>query len=108
MTMNATNRTPAHARGPVYGWSDVFVLSADTGPEASGPLAAPPDCASAEQYRSAVRERYVTNPATRQQLLILARHVAGDAHRRALPVTGPFAEEARAILAAIATQAKRA
>lgn len=82
-------------------WTGQFVLNADTHSEATGPLAAPPECASADVYRTALRERFATNPAIRQQLAVLARHVAGVGARRALPVRGPFADEARAILEAL-------
>lgn len=82
-------------------WTGQFDLNADTHPEATGPLAAPPECVDVDVYRAALRERFATNPAIRQQLAVLARHVAGVGARRALPVRGPFADEARAILEAL-------
>jgi hypothetical protein len=82
-------------------WTGPFRLCADTHPDATGPLAAPHGSPSAEEYRRVIRERF-RDPASRQHLVLLARHVRGDRYRAALPVTGPFAEEARAILSAIA------
>jgi hypothetical protein len=82
-------------------WSGCFVLAADTCPEAAGPLAAPRDCASAEEYRAAIRWRYRNSPSARQQLAVIARHVLQGLGRSWLPVTGPFAHEAREILESI-------
>ncbi|MBK1723835.1 hypothetical protein CKO23_16560 [Thiocystis violacea] len=54
-----------------------------------------------EAYRARIRWRYRNSPAARQQLAVLARHLAGGDARPPLSITGPFAAEARAILTAI-------
>ncbi|EXJ14759.1 hypothetical protein [Imhoffiella purpurea] len=85
-------------------WSGAFQLTADTHPEAMGPLAATPECATPEGYRALIRRRYRNRADARQQLAVLARHLAYGASRAPLPITGPFAAEARAILTAISNQ----
>ena len=46
----------------------------------------------------AIRERYQTDLAARQQLACLARVLENSQHRTKVPVTGPFAEDARKVL----------
>lgn len=82
-------------------WSGVFVLRADTDPLASGPLAAPFVCAGSKHYLAALRYRFRRNLAARQQLLVLARRLVGDARHPPLSVTGPYAAEARVVLEAL-------
>jgi hypothetical protein len=86
-------------------WTDAFSLCADTSPGATGPLAAPNGGLSALDYRRVIQERF-RDPASRQHLVLLARHVRGDRYRGALPVSGPFADEARSILLAIAAASR--
>ncbi|NEV61523.1 hypothetical protein [Thiorhodococcus minor] len=85
-------------------WRGVFQLAADTHSGAVGPLAATPECASPEGYRALLRRRYRNCPDVRQQLAVLARHLAGGSARAPLPITGPYADEAREILNAIYNQ----
>lgn len=94
---DAAKSLSTHFRG-------VFKLTADTAPGAPGPLAALPGCTDPPHYRAAIRWRYTNCPASRQQLWVLARHLAGDGHRAPLVIAGPFAAEARAILEQIRGQ----
>jgi hypothetical protein len=82
-------------------FSRVFELRADTAPGESGPMAAPKNCSSPRAYRAEIRRRFACDRAVRQQITVMARRLRGAQHHRPVPVTGPFAGEAREILASI-------
>ena len=79
-------------------FTGAFAMTADTHPDAEGPMAAPTGCADALAYRNAIRRRFKTDRAARQQMLCLARSLAGSQHRGKVPITGPFAGEALEVL----------
>ena len=81
-------------------FTGVFRLWADTTHGAVGPLAAPLNCASGEEYLRAVRWRYANSPGVRQQLVIIARRMSG-ANGEPVQVSGPYAAEAERILSAL-------
>lgn len=75
----------------------------DTTPGASGPFAPPSGWdGSAEAYRALLRDRYRGNVAARQQMGIVAMRPALACF------SGPWADEARAVVDAIAEKEKSA
>lgn len=79
-----------------------FALTADTAQGAAGPMAAPLGCDTPDEYLAAMRWRYANSPAARQQMWLIA-HRQEHPNSEPVPVTGPFAPEARQALAAIRT-----
>ncbi len=104
----AANRVRSERDSAAF--SGMFEMTADTHPDAAGPLAAPADCKNPIAYRMVIRERYRSDPAARQQMLCLARRLEDSQYRTKVPVTGPFAEDARDMLTLIhrsATEERR-
>lgn len=80
--------------------SGSFVLSADTAPGSCGALSSPMGCDTPNEYIGAMRWRYANSPAAKQQMLLLA-HRQWHPNCDPVPIIGPFATEARQILAAL-------
>jgi len=85
-------------RAPKYAQEGAFTLSGDTSPGGAAPMAAPADCESSQAYLAAIRDRYRHDPAVRQQIAVLAKHVHGGRNHQPIAITGPFADQARDIL----------
>jgi len=78
-------------------------LVLDTERGGSGPLAPPAHWFGTEDdYRALIRHRYRRDPGARQQIVIAARNCLADRGLELTTFTGPFAEWAANIIAAVA------
>lgn len=82
-------------------FSGIFELRADTEPGTPGPMSAPVRCTGPEAYRTEIRGRFARDRAARQQMAVMSRRLREARHHGPVPVTRPFAGEAREILVSI-------
>lgn len=91
----------AHDSGMFEG---AFRLAAHTEPGARGPMSAPCGCDAPSAYVAAMRRRYRDHPGARQQMALMAKRWGCALGADPIPVTGPYAEQAREILGALAAR----